>query len=80
MPLSNNYGSKMSDSVTFTGKPCNIKVYRMLYMRILTVKPNSCRQEKKKKTMSTPNQDRDAYKTYQVYTVRNNLVFSDIQT
>lgn len=57
MPYSNNYVSAMSDSVKFTGKPCNIKVYRMLYIRILTVKPNSCRQEKKKKTVSTPNQD-----------------------
>lgn len=57
MPYSNKYLSAMSDSVKFTGKPCNIKVYRMLYIRILTVKPNSCRQEKKKKTVSTPNQD-----------------------
>lgn len=49
MPYSNNYVSATSDSVKFTGKPCNIKVCKMLYMRILTVKPNSCRQEKKKK-------------------------------
>lgn len=35
--------------LSLTGKPCNIKVYRTLHIRILTVKPNSCGQEKKKK-------------------------------
>lgn len=35
--------------LSLTGKPCNINVYRTLHIRILTVKPNSCGQEKKKK-------------------------------
>lgn len=55
--------------LSLTGKPCGIKAYRMLYIRILTVKPNSCGQEKKKNTMSAPNQDLDVYRTDQVYVV-----------
>jgi len=35
--------------LSLTGKPCNIKADRMLYIRILTVKPNSCGRGKKKK-------------------------------
>lgn len=49
--------------VMLSGKPCNIKAFRMLYIGILTVKPNSCGQERKRNTASTPNQDVDVYKT-----------------
>lgn len=41
----------------------------MLQVRILTVKPNSCGQEKEKNTVSTPRQDLDVHKTSEVCVV-----------
>lgn len=44
--------------LSLTGKPCSIKVYRMLYIRVLTVKPNSCGQEKRKHHVSIKSRSR----------------------